>query len=230
MVALLVLTMVVAVLVIDWALRAYRRNRGVVLTPGAPILPLPEWAKLPVEKLTAPAGLLYSRGHTWLSIRDDGTLRVGIDDFLNKAVGPVQEVAFLAPGSRVKKGDPVARLKQKDISVWVRSPIAGRVKSAHHDVNPDTLRQDPYGHGWLVDLESDYRTPDLSGLQLGTRVLDWFREESLRFGRFLTGLQPAPAMPTLQDGGVPVEERLSALGPESAAAFERAFLTFTEEA
>lgn len=229
MVALLILLMVVAVLGIDWAVRAYRRNRGWVAAPGAPVLPLPEWAKLPVETLSAPAGLLYSRGHTWLAIREDGTLRVGIDDFLNHAVGPVQDVGFLAPGSRVKRGDPVAKLRQRDISVWVRSPVEGRVKTIHQGVGPDLLESDPYGAGWLVDLEADRRTPDLSGLRLGSRVQEWFRDEALRFGRFLTGLAPQPAWPTLQDGGLPVRERLSALGPDSAAAFERSFLSFREE-
>jgi glycine cleavage system H protein len=229
MVALLVLLMVVAVLGIDWAVRAYRRNRGWVAAPGAPIVPLPEWARLPVEKLSAPAGLLYSRGHTWLSIQDDGTLRVGIDDFLNHAVGPVQEVDFLATGSRVKRGDPVARLKQHDVSVWVRSPIEGRIKSSHRGVQPEALRQDPYGAGWLVELETDRRTPDFSGLRLGARAKEWFQEEALRFGRFLAGLSPQPAFPTLQDGGELVQERLSALGPDSAAAFERSFLSLTEE-
>ncbi len=229
MVALLVLLMVVAVLGLDWALRAYRRNKGWVTAPGALVLPLPEWAKLPVEKLTAPAGLLYSRGHTWLAIREDGTLRVGIDDFLNHAVGPVQGVDFLATGTRVKRGDPVARLKQHDVSVWVRSPIEGRVRTSHHGMKPDALSQDPYGAGWLVELETDRRSPDLSGLRLGSLVKEWFQEEALRFGRFLTGLSPQPAIPTLQDGGVPVSERLSALGPDSAAAFERDFLSLTRE-
>jgi glycine cleavage system H protein len=229
MVALLVLLMVAAVLGIDWAVRAYRRNRGLVGAPGAPVLPLPDWAKLPVEKLTAPAGLLYSRGHTWLAIREDGSLRVGIDDFLNHAMGPVQEVLFLATGSRVKRGDPVARLKQHDISVWVRSPIEGRVKQSHQNVRPEVLRQDPYGDGWLVELETDRKVPDLSGLRLGTRAKEWFREEALRFGQFLTGLSPQPAWPTLQDGGIPVEERLSVMGPDSAAAFERSFLTLSGE-
>lgn len=228
MVALLVLLMVAAVLGIDWAVRAYRRNRGLVFAPGALVLPLPDWAKLPVEKLTAPAGLLYGRGHTWLQIREDGGLRVGIDDFLNHAVGPVQEVAFLAPGSKVKRGDPLARLKQNDISVWVRSPISGRVKTPHHGVRPELVRQDPYGEGWLVELEPTYQAPDLGGLRLGNKVMDWFREEALRYGRFLAGLQPA-MVPTLQDGGLPVEEKLAAMGPDSAAAFERSFLGFPEE-
>lgn len=229
MVALLALLMVAAVLGIDWALRAYRRNRGWVMAPGAPVLPLPEWAKLPVERFRAPAGLLYGRGHTWLSIRGDGSLRVGIDDFLNFAMGPVQEVSFLAPGTRVKKGDPIARLRQHDVSVWVKSPITGRVKDSNYDVPADALRSDPYERGWLVDLEADHVTPDLGGLALGARVAEWFKSEALRYGRFLAGLRPALAWPTLQDGGEPVEERLAALGPETTAEFERNFLRYPEE-
>jgi glycine cleavage system H protein len=230
MVALLVLFMVAAVLGIDWAVRAYRRSRGMAFAPFAPVLPLPDWAKLPLEKLAAPAGLFYGRGHTWMQLRDDGALRIGIDDFLNHAVGPVEKLEFLEIGAQVKRGEPLAKLKQHDIAVWVRSPISGRIKSAHRDVVPQALRQDPYGQGWLVELEPEGKTPDLSGLRLGTKVMDWFRDEALRYGRFLIALQPAPAWPTLQDGGTPVEERLMALGPERAAQFERSFLRFPEEA
>lgn len=228
MVALMVVFMVAAVLSVDWGVRAYRRNRGWMTTEGPRVLPLPEWAKLPVEALSAPAGLLYGSGHTWLSIRDNGALRVGIDDFLNHAVGPVQEIDFLVTGAQVKRGGPVARLKQDGVSVWVRSPIDGRVKSNNYGLLPNLLKLDPYGSGWLVELEGVNSMPNLAGLRFGKSVKSWFKDEALRFGRFLTGLSPNP-VPTLQDGGDPVAAKLSAMGPESAAAFERAFLMFPEE-
>jgi glycine cleavage system H protein len=229
MVAILVVLMVAAALGIDAAVRAYRRQRGLDYVPGAPVFPLPEWARLPVQSLAAPAGLFYGQGHTWLKLQDDGTLRVGIDDFLNHAMGSVDDLEFLSDGSEVKRGEPIARLKQDDVSVWVRSPVSGQLKTSHRNVDPTQLQHDPYGRGWLVELTSDNPAQDMSLMRIGRRVKDWFRDEALRYGRFLTSLQPATAIPTMQDGGELVKNRLTAMGPQSAAEFDYAFLRYAKE-
>jgi glycine cleavage system H protein len=229
MVAILVVLMVAAALGIDAAVRAYRRKRGLDFAPGAPVIPLPDWARLPVESLLAPAGLFYGQGHTWLKLQDDGSMRVGIDDFLNHAVGSVDDLEFLSDGSEVKRGEPIARLKQNDVSVWVRSPVSGQLLTSHRDVDPVQLQHDPYGSGWLVELSADNPASDISVMRIGRRVRDWFREEALRYGRFLTSLQPVTVVPTMQDGGEPVKHRLAALGPRSAAEFDHTFLRYAQE-
>lgn len=230
MVAILVILMVAAALGIDLAVRAWRKRRGIVLSPRQQIIPLPEWARLPLEKLSFPAGLFYGRGHTWARVRDDGDVQIGIDDFLNAAVGPVQLVKMLKEGTRVQRGEPLAQLKQDGITVWVRSPIGGTVRRSNQGVDPSQLRNDPYGSGWLAEVHPDNPGADLHRLRIGAQVREWIEREALRFGRFLAEPSPNFAMATLQDGGQPVEKRLAALGPDRAQAFATEFLNDSEEA
>jgi len=224
MVAILVVAMVAVALIIDLAVRAWRKRRGIVVNPKVSILPLPEWARLPLESLQFPAGLFYGRGHTWARVADDGSVQVGIDDFINAAIGPVEKIKVLKEGTRVHRGEPLAQLKQDEITVWVRSPIGGVLRRANHGVEPVQVRKDPYGSGWLAELEPDNPQADLQTLRIGSRVKEWIKEEALRFGRFLAQPQPQFAMATLQDGGEPVDKRLSALGPNRAGDFAREFL------
>jgi len=230
MVALLVLMMVGVVLAIDFGVRAYRRQRGFGPAMGQIEIPLPEWAMLPLTEMSFPAGLFYGRGHTWLRVGEDGTLEAGIDDFLNRAIGPVEKIEVLTEGTVVGRGEPFARLKQGDLSIWVRSPVSGTLKYANHAADPAGLHRDPYGKGWLARIEPRVPGLDLSGLRFGRQVADWIQAEALRFGQFLASFKPRYAVATLQDGGEPVEKRLSALGPDRAQAFEREFLVYEEEA
>jgi glycine cleavage system H protein len=230
MVALLVVLMVGGVLAVDLLVRAYRKRRGVTPLTRQVEIPLPEWAVLPLSQMRFPAGLFYGRGHTWMRVGDDGTLETGIDDFLNRAIGPVEKIEVLSEGTAVGRGEPFARLTQGDLAVWVRSPVSGVIKWANSAAQPDQLEQDPYGAGWLARIEPKASGLDFSGLRFGNQVAEWIRAEALRFGRFLAGFEPRYAMANLQDGGVPVARRLWALGPERAQAFEHDFLLDREEA
>lgn len=226
MVALLVVMMVGVVLAIDFGVRAYRRRRGIVPAPLRREIPLPEWAVLPLAEMSFPAGLFYGRGHTWLRVGEDGTLETGIDDFLNHALGPVERIEVLGEGTVIGRGEPFARLKQGDLSVWVNSPVSGTLKYVNVAADPRQLNRDPYGAGWLARIEPHIPVLDLSQLRFGRDVSDWIKREALRFGQFLASFNPRAAMATLQDGGEPVEKRLAALGPDRAKRFEREFLRF----
>jgi ABC-type phosphate transport system substrate-binding protein len=49
-------------------------------------------------------GLYYDKTHTWAFMEKDGTVKVGIDDFLQRVTGSLTRVKMKSPGERVKKG------------------------------------------------------------------------------------------------------------------------------
>ena len=225
MVALLVIFLVAAALAIDVGVRVWRRKHGIDLVPQRPRVPLPEWALMPFESIKAPAGLFYSPGHTWVRLAPDGMLELGLDDFLGRAVGPIDHVELRPEGTRIRAGEPFARVTQDKMSLWVNSPVSGTIRRSHRDVAGSTVNEDPYGEGWLAQIEASDPGRELSILSIGDKVRRWLENEALRFGQFLAAqTQPAGAF-TMQDGGVPVERRLAALGPEGAMEFERQFLS-----
>ena len=101
MVALFViLTLVVALAVDSWVLARQRRTTAVVAP--APLVAM----KVPQP----PQGIVLDAAHTWLRITSDGRLRVGIDDFLAEAVGPIEKVEVPAQGTTIERGSPLFTL------------------------------------------------------------------------------------------------------------------------
>ncbi len=228
MVALVVVLMLAIVFSLDLFVRRWRARRNISLIPQPRQIPLPEWAALPLTRLRFPRGLFYGQGHTWAGLRADGRIRIGIDDFLNAAMGPIDQIQTVRTGTHIRRGGQLAELRQGGTSVWVRSPLSGRVQGA----NPDAaalVQKDPYDTGWLAEIEPDDLATELPALHLGQKIADWIETEALRFGRFLAGNGVDPATIRLQDGGTPVERRLAALGPDRVDDFTRRFLIYQEE-
>ena len=67
--------------------------------------------------------------------------------------------------SEVKKGDVVVTLESVKATSDVYSPVAGRVTAVNSalESGPQKINEDPYGEGWLVELEVSDPAP-LEGL------------------------------------------------------------------
>lgn len=227
MVALIVVGFVALALALDWLLRAYRKKRGTDWIPGPRQVPLPGWALLPRSAWEVPGGVFHSPGHAWAALQPTGTLRIGADAFLHEAIGPVDSIQVRPEGTAVWPGAPIARLRQEDRSLWLRSPVSGVVRAVQHEEDAVAHWHDPYANGWLAEVESEDPQAALRGMRVGKRVNEWLRAEALRFGEFLVGSYTG-SVATMQDGGTPVDRRLAALTDERASELQRQFLDVTE--
>jgi len=98
MAAILVILTIVVAVGLDVALMAYRRRHGMApaaVAPRAMLEPRP------------PQGVFLDAAHSWVRITTEGTLRVGVDEFLIDALGEVEAVRVPGRGTRVKRGDPL---------------------------------------------------------------------------------------------------------------------------
>jgi len=59
------------------------------------------------DSMQVPKGLYYDKTHTWAFMEKDGTVKVGIDDFLQHVTGPLSRIGMKPAGIKVKKGDPL---------------------------------------------------------------------------------------------------------------------------
>ena len=227
MVALIVLLFLALTLSIDSALRAYRRRRGIDWEPGPRRVPLPDWALLPRAAWDVPVGVFHSAGHAWAQLQPGGTLRIGADAFLHEAVGPADKIKVRPEGTSVWPGAPIAQLSQNDRTIWLRSPVAGVIRSAQNGHDAVAHWSDAYGKGWLAEVETEDPADALRSMHMGKRMREWLRAEAWRFGQFLV-LSPSGSMATLQDGGYPVKKRLAALTAERAHEMQRRFFDITE--
>ena len=116
--------------------------------------------------MNVPEELRYSSEHEWVQRLDDGSrVRIGITDFAQDALGDVVYVDLPAVGTRVQAKQAVGELESTKSVSEMYAPIAGIVSAINEALadNPQLLNEDPYGEGWLIEIEPDDDT-QLDGL------------------------------------------------------------------
>lgn len=104
--------------------------------------------------MNVPADLRYSSDHEWVSISGNRA-RVGITDYAQDALGDVVYVDPPAVGSAVSAGASVGEVESTKSVSDVYSPVTGTVVAVNEalSASPELLNQDPYGAGWLFEVE-----------------------------------------------------------------------------
>ena len=101
-----------------------------------------------------PDDLLYSSDHEWIQ-RVDGGVRIGITDYAQDALGDVVYVAIPAIGTTVAAGDSFGEVESTKSVSDVYAPVNGTVTAVNDGLadQPGSLNTDPYGDGWLCEIE-----------------------------------------------------------------------------
>lgn len=152
-----------------------------------------------VEGIQVPQGYYLHRGHTWVKLEEAGGVRVGIDDFARRILGPPDRIEAPLIGQRVSQGSPVIQVHRGAMQAQLVSPISGVVT----DVNP-ALRSKgavahaaPYADGWVFRLHADSLREDLKALVIGSDTADFYDREVTRLYQEIE----KSAGPLAADGG-----------------------------
>ncbi|CAJ1497992.1 glycine cleavage system protein GcvH [[Mycobacterium] kokjensenii] len=102
-----------------------------------------------------PSDLYYTAEHEWVRRTGDGTVRVGITDFAQAALGDVVYVQLPDAGTGVTAGEPFGEVESTKSVSDLYAPLTGSVSAVNPDLdaNPGLVNSDPYGAGWLVELQ-----------------------------------------------------------------------------
>ncbi len=114
--------------------------------------------------MNIPGDLRYSAEHEWVRV-DGSRARIGITDYAQDALGDIVFVDLPSVGSAVEAGGQFGEVESTKSVSEIYAPVAGTVAAVNDALtpNPELINQDPYGEGWIceVELASD---ADLSGL------------------------------------------------------------------
>lgn len=106
--------------------------------------------------MNLPEELRYSAEHEWARRLDDGSrVRVGITDYAQDALGDVVYVDLPDTGTAVAAAESVGELESTKSVSEMYAPVSGTVVAINEALvdNPALLNEDPYGEGWLCDIE-----------------------------------------------------------------------------
>ena len=102
-----------------------------------------------------PDDLRYTANHEWVRLGSGPTARVGITDYAAEQLGDVVYVSLPQVGEEVAVDDACAEVESTKSVSDVFSPASGVVTAVNELLNgaPETINADPYGDGWLFELE-----------------------------------------------------------------------------
>lgn len=106
--------------------------------------------------MNVPEDLRYSSEHEWARRLDEGSrVRVGITDFAQDSLGDVVYVDLPAVGASVSANEAVGELESTKSVSEMYAPVSGTVTAINEALadSPQLLNDDPYGDGWLCEIE-----------------------------------------------------------------------------
>ena len=104
--------------------------------------------------MNVPEQLRYSTDHEWLS-RDGSRARVGITDYAQDALGDVVFVQLPNVGDSVNAGDTFGEVESTKSVSDIYAPVSGTVVAVNDALSdsPQLVNEDPYGEGWICEIE-----------------------------------------------------------------------------
>ena len=103
-----------------------------------------------------PDDLRYTAEHEWVREpgETEGSLRIGITDFAQDALGDIVYVQLPEVGLPITANEPVGELESTKSVSDVYAPVSGEVVARNEalDSAPELVNSDPYGAGWLFEV------------------------------------------------------------------------------
>ena len=136
------------------------------------------------HEVNVPAGIFVSNSHAWVGVHMNGLVRLGIDDFTQKTIGPIDAIELPQKGGKIAKGETLFTLCHGAHRLAVPSPVTGRIAGINAELRdqPELLKMKPYQLGWICTMEPADLPGDLRDLRIGSDAVSWYREEINRYG------------------------------------------------
>lgn len=105
-----------------------------------------------------PDELKYTAEHEWARVgAADGrqTVRIGITDYAQQALGDVVYVSLPEVGAQLTQGAAFGEVESTKSVSDLYAPVTGTVLARNDalDGQPELINSDPYGEGWIVEIE-----------------------------------------------------------------------------
>jgi len=102
-----------------------------------------------------PDALKYTKEHEWVLENSSNVVRMGITDFAQGALGDIVYVQLPKIGDVVVADKVCGEVESTKSVSEIFAPVSGTVIAINDslEANPELLNSDPYGAGWLAEIE-----------------------------------------------------------------------------
>jgi len=103
-----------------------------------------------------PSDLAYTAEHEWVRRTGSDIVRVGITDYAQSALGDVVFVQLPEVGADMTAGEAFGEVESTKSVSDLYAPVSAKVVAVNGELesNPQLVNSEPYGGGWLVELQA----------------------------------------------------------------------------
>jgi len=175
-----------------------------------------------------PEGVFVSVGHLWNVLLPSGKFKIGVDQFITKALGPIDKITLPQSGQKIEKGDTLITLTQGDKVLTFKSHVSGIIEYINQELleNPYNIGTRSINNGWALEIKPRNILQLIKSMYVADKAREWMLSELERFKEFLNQLSTQHELvPTAQDGGLPIEGVMQKMDKDVWNKFESEFLT-----
>ena len=120
-----------------------------------------------------PNDLLYTIEHEWVRLKNNRAT-VGVTDFAQGQLGDVVFVELPVEGTELAKESTFGVVESVKTVSDIYTPVTGKVVAVNKNLEsqPELVNSDPYGQGWMIEIEFSNSSPEQSLLSA-----DQYREQ-----------------------------------------------------
>ncbi|MDX2433927.1 MAG: glycine cleavage system protein H [Desulfobacterales bacterium] len=146
--------------------------------------------KLTSERVHSEGGKLcthrfYHHCHFWAQVEENALVRIGIDDFGQNILGPIEKISLPLRNEKIDKKSIL--IKARGSIIPLTPFVDGYVEEVNDDLicDPQLANKSPYEKGWLVLLRPIRLVQDLRKLFYGAAAIKWFDVERFRLAALI---------------------------------------------
>ena len=113
---------------------------------------------------SVPDHLQYTSENEWVAAGvNTNTFRIGITDFAQSALGDIVYIQLPKLDSAVTAGAVCGEIESTKSVSEIYSPLTGKIVAVNGELDsaPESINADPYGKGWIAEIEIEGPAPTL---------------------------------------------------------------------
>ena len=124
-----------------------------------------------IEGFRVPQGYYFHPGHTRIKVEEGSTVRIGLDEFVLRLLGPLDSIQAPLMGKEVKQDRADMELFRGTNHAKVLSPVSGVVTATNPKLRDEgsLANRAPYSEGWIMSVHSESLREDLKNLMINWR-------------------------------------------------------------
>lgn len=132
-----------------------------------------------IEGYNMPDDLYYHSEHAWAKVENDGNVRVGMNDYFQKAAGDITYVDLPMEGDELEQGETCGKVQSAKWIGKLMAPVGGEVVKINETLESDStlVNKDPYGEGWIMVIKPSNLDAELANLFQGEKMVEWLKGE-----------------------------------------------------